>query len=216
MFLSRLCPDPRDAAVRRDLTNPYDLHRTLLRAFPGADDGGPGRVLFRAELPRDGLPVVLVQSDAPPAWDRLPARYLRRPAEFKSLPALEAAPGRRLLFRLRANPTTKVQTLSKADRLAKVPGRNGKRVGLLGEAEQLNWLTHKGEAGGFRLPANGVRVAPEGTVRAWKGGSSLSFLAVRFDGILEVTDPAAFRQTLAAGVGPAKGLGFGLLSVART
>jgi len=39
-------------------------------------------------------------------------------------------------------------------------------------------------------------------------------LAVTFDGILRVTDPELFTQTLAQGVGTAKGLGFGLLSLA--
>ena len=38
--------------------------------------------------------------------------------------------------------------------------------------------------------------------------------SARFDGILEVTDPAAFAATIAAGIGPAKAFGFGLLSVA--
>lgn len=40
------------------------------------------------------------------------------------------------------------------------------------------------------------------------------FLAVRFDGLLEVTDPGKFLETLRAGIGSAKGFGFGLLSLA--
>lgn len=40
------------------------------------------------------------------------------------------------------------------------------------------------------------------------------FNAGIFDGLLEVTDAAAFRQTLACGIGPAKAFGFGLLSIA--
>jgi CRISPR system Cascade subunit CasE len=38
---------------------------------------------------------------------------------------------------------------------------------------------------------------------------------VRFDGRLTVLDSARFAETLAAGVGRAKGFGFGLLSVLR-
>jgi CRISPR system Cascade subunit CasE len=41
------------------------------------------------------------------------------------------------------------------------------------------------------------------------------FFAVRYDGLLEVTDPVKFLETLRAGIGSAKGFGFGLLSLAR-
>lgn len=38
---------------------------------------------------------------------------------------------------------------------------------------------------------------------------------VQYEGILEVTDTQKFFQTLCSGMGPAKGLGMGLLSIAR-
>lgn len=47
------------------------------------------------------------------------------------------------------------------------------------------------------------------------GGEGHRLRSIRYHGILEVTDPAAFEKTLAAGIGPAKGFGFGLLSLAR-
>ncbi|MGA3325329.1 MAG: type I-E CRISPR-associated protein Cas6/Cse3/CasE [Terriglobia bacterium] len=45
-----------------------------------------------------------------------------------------------------------------------------------------------------------------------EGGKRLR--SVRYDGILEVTDPDKFRNTLLRGIGPGKAFGFGLLSVA--
>mgnify|MGYP002136949035 FL=1 len=33
MFLSKLILNPKSREARRDLANPYDLHRTLARAF---------------------------------------------------------------------------------------------------------------------------------------------------------------------------------------
>src|SRR4051812_44742799 len=104
MFLSNVVPNPRDRGARRDLTNLYDLHRTLLRAFPDATAGGPGRVLFRVEAPRDAAPFVLAQSDKEPQWQRLPAGYLAE-RHTKALDAVTFQHGQRLLFRLRANPT---------------------------------------------------------------------------------------------------------------
>jgi CRISPR system Cascade subunit CasE len=43
----------------------------------------------------------------------------------------------------------------------------------------------------------------------------MTHLAVQFDGVLEVTDPAKFLETVRQGIGSAKGFGFGLLSLAR-
>jgi CRISPR system Cascade subunit CasE len=107
--------------------------------------------------------------------------------------------GKVLAFRLLANPTAK---------------RDGKRYGLLAEDDQITWLRRKAEAGGFELLS--VSVTPQGLLKDRKGkdGTEVTFLSVRFDGLLRVTDPQAFRATMEAGVGSAKGLGFGLLSVA--
>jgi CRISPR system Cascade subunit CasE len=233
MFLSKLILNIRDRQARCDLGRPYDMHRTLWRAFPDRD---PGRILFRIDADRAGAPpVVLVQSDLRPQWERLDARgarYLLAPPEFKPFQPAFAA-GQRLRFRLRANPTKKVASLSKADRLAGAGPRddatkNGRRLALIREDEQIAWLLHKGEQGGFRIPgewvaADGDRrapsfrvdVIPEGWVRCGKEGHGDGrFFAVRFEGLLEVTDPDLFLRTVGDGLGAAKGFGFGLLSVA--
>jgi len=207
MFLSRLTLDLRDRAVRHDLANPYELHRTILRAFPDAQAGGPGRVLFRVELPRAGVEVVLVQSDQEPLWGRLPTGYLAA-HQTKPLAGLAFRAGQRLSFRLRANPT------KRAGKSTPDAHWIGKRVGLCREVDQEGWLSRKGEVGGFRVTPESFRLIPEGKVLARKGGQSLQFQAVRFEGVLTVTDPERFLQTLRDGIGSAKGLGFGLLSVA--
>jgi CRISPR system Cascade subunit CasE len=246
LFLSCLLLDTRDRLARRDLARPYEMHRTLWRAFPGADEGGPGRVLFRVDADREGNYVILVQSEKRPDWDRLPAGYLAADPDVKSLDGLRFTAGQRLRFRLRANPTRKVNTLSKAERLAKVEKRHGTRVAVFKEDQQIEWLVRHGEVhniedqpghspavriGGFRLlrvtphpdrdaPVYDADVRPSGWVRDKKEDRrngkvlKLTHLAVLFEGVLEVTDPAAFANTLAHGIGPAKGLGFGLLSVA--
>ncbi len=208
MFLSKLVPDLHERGVRRDLTNPYDLHRTLLRAFPDEADGGPGRVLFRVELPRGEPPFILVQSDKEPHWSRLPPAYITE-RHTKALNTLAFLRGQRLLFRLQANPT------KRAGKSATDPLWFGKRVGLGREEEQENWLVRKGEQAGFYVARQGFRVVPEGKVMARKAGQNLQFHSVRFEGVLEVTDPRRFLKTLRDGIGSAKAFGFGLLSLAR-
>jgi CRISPR system Cascade subunit CasE len=233
MFLSKLVLNSRDRQARRDLASPYELHRTLWRAFPEPD---PGRVLFRVDAPQSGgAPVVLVQSDLRPQWDRLcqvVPRYLLAPPDFKEFePSFTR--GQRLRFRLRANPTKKVASLTRAERLAGVRVRdenskNGRRLALLREHDQVTWLLHKGEHAGFRIPGEWtastedrqvanfrVEVISEGWVRLGKEGHTGGrFYAVRFEGMLEVTDPERLRCAVGDGIGSAKGFGFGLLSLA--
>jgi CRISPR system Cascade subunit CasE len=204
MYLSRLIPNVRSAEARRDLADAYELHRTLMRAFPDKDHGGPGRVLFRVDVERDTQQaIVLVQSDKTPDWALLPDAYTTRPSECKAI-SLAFESGQRLRFRLRANPVVKRKVEGSAE---------GKRRGLVREADQLAWLGRKGSEGGFGVESAMAVAEGFGASRRGKNGSA-THLAVRFDGLLTVTDPAAFLQLLAKGVGPAKGFGFGLLSVA--
>jgi len=216
MYLSRLILNPRNRGVQRELANPYELHRTMMRGFPETLPAGE-RVLFRVDTEtRTGTPTLLVQSHYEPDWCALAGREgyllapLSRPPAVAGNPAVKAfdlnvAPGQMLAFRLRANPTVK---------------RQGKRYGLLKEEEQRAWLLRKAGQGGFRIIR--VTVVREAnthariTLRAPEQAEKHhgTFLAVRFDGILQVTDPEALWSTVQQGIGSGKGFGFGLLSLA--
>lgn len=219
IYLSCLELDPGDREVRQWLANPYRVHQKLLNAWP---DGGAGRMLYRLEWERRPLRV-LVQSPQAADWSRCFPRGagLSEPARQKPV-ALRPAAGQVLRFLLRANPT--VRRLRPQG-----PGDHdpllGKRVALYGEAEQVAWLVRKGEQYGFRLPLLGrdeagepvydVEVRDRGDVVGFKpGGGRLVHHCVDFEGRLEVTDADAFAAALESGIGPAKGFGFGLLSVA--
>lgn len=248
LYLSRLVLDPRSRAVRRDLADCHALHRTVMAGFP--DHAAPAAraalgVLHRLDpAPRGGPPTLLVQAAVPPVWVRLPAPdYLAVPHDptwdTKPLDAAHAAirAGDRLRFRLRANPTRRVNAShGDANTLA------GKRVALLREEEQHGWLARKGEAAGFALlrvraapgaplpgasPAGGTNPTPPnvraqptvdvvGRRPAGDGQRSqrLTLGAVVFEGALRVTDPDRLRAALVAGIGPGKAYGFGLCSVA--
>ena len=217
MYLSQLILNPRSRQVRSEVSQPYEMHRTLMRAFPPATQGGPGRVLFRLESHTQPGQVglkVLVQSDLEPDWawledapDYLLPGLDPNPASKHFEPSFQ--PGQRLAFRLRANPTVK----------RKFPGEErSKRIGLYTEEEQRDWLARKGEQGGFALLS--VTINGEGNVggkihRPDEQSHDLNLLAVRFEGLLQVTDPALFLETVQQGIGSGKGLGFGLLSLAR-
>jgi CRISPR system Cascade subunit CasE len=228
MFLSKLVLNVRNRQARYDLARPYELHRTLMNgyAYPRVQDRCD--LLFRVDSTRIGSSTVLVQTRDMPDWSGLPADYLIQRADFKPLDVMIPAGGR-LRFRLRANPTKRVAEKNKA--LGGVMA--GKRVGVLSETEQIRWLLRKGEVGGFRIPGAWVDakhpqtgepiqlpnfrvdVVPEGRDRNGKPGHEGVFIAVRFEGVLEVTDRDQLQKTVSEGVGSAKAFGFGLLSLAR-
>jgi CRISPR system Cascade subunit CasE len=216
--------------VRRDLADCRALHQRVMTAFP--DLGGEEArarlgALYRPEVDaRTGVVTLVVQSRVQPDWGRLPGGgYLLAGGEVEN-PACKTidrhyaglSEGATLAFRLRANPTKKIETKSG-------PGgerRNGRRVELWREDEQLAWLERKGRDGGFAVLAAQVRVdrafGAKQVGRVGDGGTGrearLTFGAVVYDGVLRVTDAEVFRETLEHGIGSAKAYGFGLLSVA--
>jgi CRISPR system Cascade subunit CasE len=216
MYLSRLILNPRSRQVQSEINNPYEMHRTIMRAFPDAEQDSPGRVLFRLETLAQTRPdnlILLVQSENEPDWN-----WLEKDNDYL-LPTPEQNPaykpyqltlvtGQRLAFRLRANPTIK----------RKFEGETkSKRVGLYGEEEQMDWLRRKAERGGFAILT--ALPVSEGMVtgrvrRSHQKDHPLKMLAVRFDGLLQVVTPDKFRTTVRQGIGSGKGLGFGLLSLA--
>jgi CRISPR system Cascade subunit CasE len=211
MYLSRLILNPRNRRVQKETANPYEMHRSVMRAFPDDLEEGDERVLFRLESQRrTGSLTLLVQSWMSPDWSWLAEPGVRgyllpvgepNPA-VKSF-ELALTPGQTLAFRLRANPTVK---------------RDGKRHGLFRVEEQHEWLTRKAERGGFRvLSAQIANVFDaEGWVRRDGQRHKLKLFAVRFDGFLQVDEPDQLQETVRHGIGPGKGLGFGLLSLARS
>lgn len=207
MFLSRLILNPLSRRVQKELAEPYELHRTLMRAFSEDLQPGDERVLFRVDVQRrTGVPVVLVQSMTEPDWSFLaedPGYLMPTTPEVQNPASKPFQPrlvrGQLLRFRLRANPTFR---------------RAGKRLAWLREEDQIHWLDRKADQSGFRIIS--ITVVPEGFQKATRSENKqqMRHYAVRFDGILQVTDPEAFLQALRRGIGSGKAFGFGLLSIA--
>jgi CRISPR system Cascade subunit CasE len=216
MYLSRLILNPRSRRVQRELAEPYQMHRSLMKAFPDHLAPGEERVLFRVdEHPRLGL-MLLVQSWDVPDWSWLAEEgargYLLPVAEPN--PAvkpfdLRLAVGHTLSFRLRANPTKRLSTGK---------DNTGKRVGIYDEEEQLAWLARKGEQHGFRVLQAQVsrdgKIKDDDAIHREDRTHKLELLSVQFNGQLQVTDPDKLVSAVQTGIGSGKGFGFGLLSLA--
>lgn len=220
MLLYRIHLNLRCREARRDLSDPYQLHSTLCRAFATPNTKCPeGQFLWRLEpeTGRDSAPRVLVQSKVEADWTRMnlpdwlacaePAIDLKDRLKLDSLSA-----GRRYRFRLRANPCVT---------------RDRKRIGLMQMADQDAWLVRKGELHGFRVaPALSgntegrekgihVQVSQQQMLRGNQhSGNGIRLFSVLYDGILSVEDESLFEDALRNGIGHGKALGLGLLSVA--
>lgn len=211
MYLSKLTLNPYSRQVQRELGDPYQLHRTIMRGFP-ATLPEDERVLYRLDaVPHSNELVLLVQSSHQPDWASLRdadrGQYLLEPPQPSKTFKLNLEISSILRFRLRANPTVKKQ---------REDHKNGNRVPLVHEEAQIEWLKRKGEQHGFQVLQ--VQVSGKDEVSGWKKHDGqthkLQFYAVQFDGTLQVTDPDKLIAAVQTGIGSGKGFGFGLLSLA--
>jgi CRISPR system Cascade subunit CasE len=220
MFLSRIYLDLRCREARRDLSDPYQLHSTLCRAFSPSEKKCPeGEFLWRLE-PEVGPsgPAVLVQSRGKPDWAAVGVSgwlaKVDRALDLTERLKLDLIDiGQRFRFRLRANPCVK---------------RNGKRLGLLHLEEQEAWIERQALQHGFMLPGPAfgksaesarqnvaVRISHEQMLKGKRrSGDEIRVYSVIYDGFLKVTETRKFVESLQTGIGHGKTMGLGLLSVA--
>lgn len=157
MFLSQLMLNARSRQVQNEMRDPYEMHRTLCRAFT---EGVPkeekkaaleaARLLFRVEEDKGALHV-LAQSKTEPDWSFLASPYLQASPRCKPFePSVRE--GQSVRFRLLANPT--FRPFIARDARSK---KNVERVGLYREHERLDWLLHRGRNEyGFALQTQNV------------------------------------------------------------
>ncbi|MFH0783543.1 MAG: type I-E CRISPR-associated protein Cas6/Cse3/CasE [Pseudomonadota bacterium] len=220
MFLNRIHLDLRCREARRDLSNPYQLHSTLCRAFCKPETKCPqGEFLWRLEPETDpsGYPRIIVQSRKVPDWSGIGVKGWLLQADptidlNEKLKIDSFDKGQRFRFRLRANPCVT---------------RNGKRLGLLQLVDQEKWLERKGLQHGFSLPQLSsfdfsetseervdVRVSQDLMLRDKQhSDNSIRIFSVLYDGILIISEPSQFKEALRTGIGHGKVMGLGLLSV---
>jgi len=225
MWLSRLILDPRNRAVRRDLSDCHQLHRTLLGGFPSVQVSEPRReigLLHRLEQDRTGNPVLLVQSLLEPDWSRLPSDYCLRGMGAGENPGLKPMghildaiqTDSRFRFRLVANPTRRVS------RDATHGGASSARVELRTEEQWHQWMLRQADTHGFRLEDLSTTPGLQnliglhaGRLQGKRNGKSVTLFTVRFEGVLQVADAEQFREAIRSGIGPGKAYGCGLISI---
>ena len=199
IYLTRLMLQSRSKLVRSEIMKPHEMRTRLARVF--GDEGGDideSAFLYRVE--RSPRPHVLVQTKFEPGWPSLGnlSEFLAKPPEVKVIKP-KFSKGDRFLFRLRANPTLRVA---------------GKRHGLYEWEDQAKWLARKAEDNGFSIKKFTVRQEDCLELHGNRGRVT-KFATVQYDGELDVINPLMFADAFENGVGSARAMGYGLLSLAR-
>ena len=199
MFQSTLRLNRRHPLAQLDLGDRYELHRTVLSAFPQPTPPEES-ILFRLESVGQ-LPyaTILVQSLTWPDWDNLEG--ISGPGYFYEAPAVRTVDsvfevGLRLRFLIHANATVK---------------RGGKNHAIRAADNLSDWLARKGQQHGFRIDASTVRILKLGKQQT--SDREKTWHVVQFSGALQVIQSEEFRNALRYGVGRAKRFGCGLLTV---
>ena len=224
------------------LRNLYHVHQRLCMAFPSEsrksddehflkpfkpEDFGSNHVhvsrgtdagfLFRIDPQSGDRVVILVQSAVKPDWNyafKNADHLLAAPSEIKQFEPCFAKE-QHLRFRLAVNPTRRLSKNSREKNGQTVAKKwVGKRVPV--PADHLyEWLACRAENAGFSIDKDSTVIQPGYIyVNKTRDDNGQRLRSVRYDGILTITDPARFQETIIRGIGPGKAFGFGLLSVA--
>ena len=225
MFLIRVKPK-LDSGFRLSprflFGDTYSIHKMIWSLFENSTSRKRD-FIYRIERQR-GLPQVFIVSDQKPEGKDDFWQIQTKPYE----PKLRV--DQRLSFILRANPIrTKTDEegrhhrhdviMEGKNKLNKngVPRKNWPlRVNLV-QKEGFSWLAARAEKHGFSIKETEVRVDGYQQHRFHKSKQAkpVSISSLEFSGVLTVTNPEVFLETLYHGIGPAKGFGFGMIMVKR-
>jgi CRISPR system Cascade subunit CasE len=191
----------------RALTNPGLLHGALESSFSGARQ----HPIWRLDHLNGATYLLLLSGDQPDlthageefgfpdlGWESRDYSPLLRRMEKNS----------RWRFRLVANPTKSVPDPN--------GGKRGKVCAHTVPQYQKQWLREQGEKHGFQVTEDSFDTTGQQWLHFLKGkerGKAVSLLSVTYEGILQVTDPECFCETLCHGLGRGKAYGMGLLTV---
>lgn len=236
-YLSRVLINPARSDARRLFVDPQLAKGAILGEF--AQQPVAERVLWRlgrrvvAGRPVQGELLILTQSK--PSWNGLVERF-GYPGQEAGEPQVRSyepllglvAVGREFAFCVNVNPVQNTvnprhPTASQTERLARDNHLRSIRMAHRTAAAQTAWFVDRATTWGFEIAETtvgepDVRIVDRRSVEFTKGGAErhrVHLGTATFEGRLRVIDTARFTHSLLAGIGPAKGYGCGLLTLAR-
>ena len=207
MYLSRVELDPIRRSTMTALAAPQKFHGAVESAFSGERR----RRLWRLDRLGEKLYLLLLSEEMPDLSGVVEQFGTGAAPESRNYDPLLARipPGSRWQFRLAANPT-------KSCKDAQKPAARGTVAAHCTTQYQKQWLLDRAAKHGFALTEDSFTVTRVQWHHFAKHGTRpVSLLAVTYEGVLQVTDPEAFRNLLCQGMGRGKAYGLGLLTVMR-
>jgi len=224
--------------IHRRLSMAFPKYETLLEdpncLMPFSADKLEQRpFLFRLDnnLSPDGQrAMIIVLSSLKPNWEwcfHNAKDFLAAPPNTKEYNPVFAV-GEKLRFRIKMNLSYKSATF-KSNSLSH-DGKNSKRLALTWEKDSnpedaVNaWFAVKAEKNGFRLCDSkliqlswvfGSKIKSNNASDESSQSHNMRFRSALLEGYLEITDALLFQQAVCNGIGSAKSMGFGLLSVLK-
>lgn len=216
---SRIFINPQRRGGRKLLTSRQAMHAAVRAAFPPDLAKNTGRILWRVDSEARRHTLYIVAPERPDLSHLVEqAGWSTRPGDIvdytRMLDSVRA--GAEFRFRFTGNPVHRTATEG---------GKRGQLHPHVTPAQQVAWLTSKGESNGFALRSTGSDDTVSSTIvsrredaRFARGhGSARSTVTLRiaqFDGSLTVTDALAMRHALTHGIGRGKAYGCGLMTLA--
>jgi CRISPR system Cascade subunit CasE len=218
MYLTQFEINTARRGARTLLSSPQRMHAAVLSAFTTAErEPTPaGRILWRVDQ-RGNQTLLYLASPHRPDLTSLaeqvgwPTKQTWRIGDYHRL-LDRLTQGDQWAFRLTANP---VHNRRKTDDSPRT-----QRLGHVTAAQQETWLLTRTDKHGFTINT-GDHKEPDLIVRDRhihkfrRDNHTVTLATATFEGRLTITDPDALRATLTHGIGPAKGYGCGLLTLAR-
>lgn len=184
--------------------NSYTLHQSLWELFPNRPDDARD-FLFRVEQEKTGAGATILMLSQKEPMVGVDFVEVKATRDY----SLNLREGQRFRFLLKANP---IKTIKDEKGRKNSKGEIKKcRVPLIKEEEQQRWLMR--HLDGIAVLEE-VQVSPCVPLYFRKGRQAGKVVPVRFEGVVRVADPQAFKELVGKGIGPAKALGCGMLSLA--
>ncbi|MFI1393236.1 type I-E CRISPR-associated protein Cas6/Cse3/CasE [Streptomyces griseoaurantiacus] len=205
--LARIRLNPHHRDVHRDLRDPMQMHRTVMRMAPDNLGDAPRHqvgLLYRLEETDTSSTLLVQGTHLDPAL--LPPKYGH--ADVKSLAPMFSAlrKGLAVRYRIVLNP-------AKRERLGlDQKDKRGKIIPLSGADADQWWLRRAADAGLHLHVLTPTSLAPARPRN--QQTPSMRHSLLRYDGTATVTDPEALTQAVLNGIGRGKPYGAGLLSLA--
>ena len=211
IYLSKINLNYRSRKVQRELGNLYELHRTIMRAFPSDKNRTECGVLFRVEEKQKQNLVsnyVLVQSKINPDWSflDLDENFLTNAGVQMKEFSPVFRKGDVFRFMIRVNPTRR-----KNDTRQLIPIKK--------DDDLMDWFISKGQLLGFRVDTQSLLITKHPSIYIYKKDGEntykITLTFIDFSGYLSIDDEGIFQHTFENGIGRGRSFGGGLLSLAK-